>query len=80
VHFLPSPSAIVEACLSGIGWALNPEPLVEAHIACGRLDDVKPGKWLDVPLYWQEWALDSPILTALSACLRQHARRILRRN
>ena len=31
-HFVPSPTAYVQASLLGLGWGLNPEALVEPHL------------------------------------------------
>ncbi|HEV2517812.1 MAG TPA: LysR family transcriptional regulator ArgP [Devosia sp.] len=52
-HWLPSTQGFVDACVAGIGWALNPASLVADHLAAGRLVEVVPGATLDVPLYWQ---------------------------
>jgi LysR family transcriptional regulator (chromosome initiation inhibitor) len=76
-HFLPSPLAIVQACLSGVGWSVNPEPLVAAHVARNRLVDVVPGRSLGVELYWQYWAIASRTLEALKDALRAQAARVL---
>lgn len=77
-HLVPSPTAFVEASLAGLGWGLNPELLIRAHLARKRLKDVVSGRWLDVPLYWQHWALASYSLNALAAALRVQAARSLR--
>jgi LysR family transcriptional regulator, chromosome initiation inhibitor len=77
-HFVPSPTAFVEATLADLGWGLNPEPLVEAHLRAGRLRDLAPQRALDVPLYWQQWALTSPSLDALATALHEHAATSLR--
>lgn len=74
MHFLPSPNAFLEACLAGIGWGLNPEPLVATHLKHKRLHDVVPRAHLDIPLYWQQWALDSPTLRSLQAALQEQAK------
>ncbi len=52
-HWLPSTQGFVDACLAGMGWGMNPEPLVEAHLQAGRLVELRPQTPLDVPLYWQ---------------------------
>jgi LysR family transcriptional regulator, chromosome initiation inhibitor len=77
-HFVPSPTAFVDATLADLGWGLNPEPLVEAHLKAGRLRDLAPQRALDVPLYWQQWTLSSPSLDALATALRTHAATSLR--
>jgi LysR family transcriptional regulator (chromosome initiation inhibitor) len=72
-HLLPSPDAFVQATLTGLGWGMNPEPLVEAHLRQKRLKELAPNHWLDVPLYWQQWSLASDSLDALAASLRAQA-------
>lgn len=52
-HWLPSTQGFVDACLAGMGWGLNPQQLVEAHLQAGRLVEMVPDTALDVPLYWQ---------------------------
>jgi LysR family transcriptional regulator (chromosome initiation inhibitor) len=68
-HLFPSPAAFVQATLLGLGWGMNPEPLVGAHLKSRHLIDVAPGKWLDVPLYWQQWGLASRSLERLAAAM-----------
>ena len=72
-HFVPSPTAYVQASLLGLGWGLNPEALVEPHVKARRLVELFPRKWLDVPLYWQQWGLASRTLDALAAALHAQA-------
>jgi LysR family transcriptional regulator (chromosome initiation inhibitor) len=52
-HWLPSTQGFVDACVSGIGWALNPVSLVAEHLDAGRLVEIVPEATLDVPLFWQ---------------------------
>ncbi|MCA1367131.1 LysR family transcriptional regulator ArgP [Bradyrhizobium sp. BRP14] len=52
-HWLPSTQGFVEASLSGMGWGMNPAPLVREHLDAGRLVELFPEMPLDVPLYWQ---------------------------
>ncbi len=47
-HRMASSQAFVDACLCGLGWGMNPEPLVTAHLATGRLIDLSPETPLDV--------------------------------
>jgi LysR family transcriptional regulator (chromosome initiation inhibitor) len=78
MHFVPSPNAFLEACLAGLGWGLNPELLVAPYLKHKRLVDVVPRAHLDIPLYWQQWALDSPTLQTLETALQAQARLSLR--
>ena len=75
LHFVPSPWAFIEAIRLGLGWGMVPE-----QIAAGddRLVDLSPGRWVDVPLFWQHWNLDSPVLESLTAAVRAAAAEALR--
>lgn len=69
-HRMASSHGFVEACLAGIGWAMNPEALVAGHIAAGRLVDLDPGLPLDVALHWQFARLTAPALAPLTRAIR----------
>jgi LysR family transcriptional regulator (chromosome initiation inhibitor) len=49
------------------------DQLADAELAAGRLVDIAPGKYIDVPLYWQHWKLESGILDALTAAVLRAA-------
>ena len=53
--WIPSTRAFVHANLGGLGWTMNPLPLVRRHLESARLVYVKARAWEDVPLYWQHW-------------------------
>lgn len=76
--YLPSPHAYLDANLRGLGWGMNPEPLVIASIKRKRLVELFVGRALDVALYWQQWALASPTLDALASAIATQARTVLR--
>ena len=63
----------MEASLLGLGWGMNPELLAAAHVKSKRLIDLAAGRWLDVPLYWQQWGLASDSLDKLAAALSARA-------
>lgn len=65
-HWLPSTQGFVDACLSGMGWGMNPERLVADHLAAGRLVELVPDTPVDVPLFWQVSRLAATPLEALS--------------
>ena len=76
-HRLASSHGFVEACLLGLGWAMNPEGLTRPHLDTGRLVELVPGASLDVPLHWQFTRLAAPALAPLTRAIRTHARRSL---
>jgi LysR family transcriptional regulator (chromosome initiation inhibitor) len=76
-HWLPSTQGFVDACVNGIGWALNPVSLVTGHLAAGRLVEIVPGATLDVPLYWQVSRFAADRLPELTRSVVAAARRDL---
>jgi LysR family transcriptional regulator (chromosome initiation inhibitor) len=65
-HRVPATQAFVGAALAGLGWGMNPEPLVRHHLAAGRLVELQPGRPLDVVLHWQVAQLPLPALDRLT--------------
>lgn len=68
-HRMASSQAFVDACLTGLGWGMNPEPLVAPHLAAGRLVELLPDTPLDVALYWQFTRLAATPLRPLTEAL-----------
>jgi LysR family transcriptional regulator, chromosome initiation inhibitor len=63
---LPSSVGFADATVLGLAWAMLPESMARAPLADGRLVEIAPGRHLDVPLYWQRWKLESPLLAKLT--------------
>ncbi|MDX6292722.1 MAG: LysR family transcriptional regulator, chromosome initiation inhibitor [Kribbellaceae bacterium] len=68
-HWIPSPGPFIQAVRLGLGWGMIEEDKVEEDLAAGRLIEVAEGKYVDVPLYWQHWKLDSAVLDVLTAAV-----------
>lgn len=77
LHWLPSSQAFVDAALAGIGWGMNPEPLVSEHLRDRRLAALRPDQPLDVPLFWQQSRIVSPVLGDVTRAVVQVARTML---
>ncbi|MGW3561466.1 LysR family transcriptional regulator ArgP, partial [Streptomyces sp. NPDC000963] len=65
-HLVPTSDGFRDAVAFGLGWGMVPEPQAEPLLRSGRLVELAPERPLDVPLYWQQWKLDSPALSALA--------------
>ena len=78
VHYVPSQSAFVGLVLAGLGWGMVPETAATDLLASGALVEIRPGRSLDVPLYWQHWALRTPTLDDLTERVVQAASAALR--
>lgn len=76
-HRMGSSQAFVDACLHGLAWGLNPEPLVAFHLAKGTLVELSPDTPVDVPLYWQFTRLAAPALAPLTDAILRSASKLL---
>lgn len=71
--YIPSSHEFDAAVRLGIGWGMVPEAWIREDLAQGRLVPVAD-RHQDVTSYWQHWALDSPLLTALTEAVLGAAR------
>jgi LysR family transcriptional regulator (chromosome initiation inhibitor) len=76
-HRLASSQGFVDACLSGLGWGLNPEPLVAAHLKAGRLMEIAGDSPLDVALHWQFARATALAIAPLTRAIVAHGTRVL---
>ncbi len=77
-HRIPSTHAFVDAAVNGLGWGMNPEPLVREQLARGELVELQADRPLDVVLYWQAAQLPLPALDRLTVQVLSAAKRWLR--
>lgn len=73
-HHLPSTHAFVDAALSGLGWGMNPLPLIASHLENGTLQPLVPNRPLDVELFWQTSRMMSAALEPLTREIKAAAR------
>jgi LysR family transcriptional regulator, chromosome initiation inhibitor len=69
VHYVPTAEGFGAAVRAGLGWGMFPQSLARLGETDGsfvRVSDVD----LDVPLYWQCWKLDSPIVARITTAVR----------
>lgn len=76
-HWLPSSQAFVDAALAGLGWGLNPEPLVQNLLARGALVELPGAAPVDVPLHWQTLRAAERLLQPLTQAVAAAARAVL---
>jgi LysR family transcriptional regulator, chromosome initiation inhibitor len=77
-HFVPTAEGFGAAVRAGLGWGMFPDSLAAPHLAGGsfvRVSDVH----LDVPLYWQCWKLNSPIVDRITETVRSTGAPLLSR-
>ncbi len=78
VHHVPDSMQFVAAIEAGMGWGMVPEPQLQKANGLQVLNE----QWfIDVPLYFQRWAVDSRILSRIGGILvtaaRQHGLHLL---
>lgn len=79
VWWLPSSRAFVQATLDGLGWTMNPLPLIKQELDSGRLVPLRARAAEDVPLYWQHWRVNSQAMEALTQSVLAAAGALVRR-
>ncbi|MGK3092628.1 LysR family transcriptional regulator ArgP [Streptomyces sp. WAC01490] len=65
-HFVPTSEGFVDAVVAGMGWGMLPDVHARPLLDTGRLVVIAPDRHIDVPLYWQQWKLDSPALATVA--------------
>ncbi|OWU85151.1 LysR family transcriptional regulator [Oceanicola sp. 22II-s10i] len=76
-HYIPSTEGFIDAASAGLGWGMNPEPMLRDAFATGRLVPLLPDAHLDTPLYWQVSRRMAPALAPVTAAIRAEAARVL---
>ncbi|MFE6222550.1 MULTISPECIES: LysR family transcriptional regulator ArgP [unclassified Streptomyces] len=72
-HLVPTSDGFRDAVAYGLGWGMVPEPQALPLLHAGRLVELAPGHPMDVPLYWQQWKLDSPALSTVAEIVARAA-------
>lgn len=76
-HRVPASTQFAQAVRLGFGWGMLPEDQASAWLRAGEivvLDD----RWIDVPLFWQQWSLDLAPLSEVADAITAGARTSLR--
>src|SRR5690242_4188391 len=64
LQYVPTAEGFGAAVRAGLGWGMFPDSLAEPLLRDGSFVRVAEAH-LDVPLYWQCWKLDSPIVARI---------------
>jgi LysR family transcriptional regulator (chromosome initiation inhibitor) len=75
-HHVPASSDFAVAVRLGLGWAMLPRFQSQEALERGDLV-LLGGPPVDVPLYWQQWNLRSPLLGAIADEIIDEGRRVL---
>ncbi|WP_293765970.1 LysR family transcriptional regulator ArgP [uncultured Aquitalea sp.] len=74
-HFLlPTPQGFVEATRLGLAYSLLPELMIGDDLQQGRLVDLLPGRYVDLPLWWHHWRVESSLARELAEALVRYGK------
>ncbi|APA99558.1 LysR family transcriptional regulator ArgP [Nocardia seriolae] len=73
-HYIPSSAGFNDAVRVGMGWGMIPDIMIRPEDGLVPLDEKV---FVDVPLYWQQWKLDSPALSLVAAAIAEGAAQVL---
>ena len=76
-HYVPASNDFAVAIKLGLGWGMLPGFQADEELRRGELVRLD-GAPIDVPLYWQQWNLRSPLLDAIADEVIAEAREALR--
>ena len=77
-HFIPSSADFVAGITHGLGWGMVPDLQSAELERSGALVELSPDSEVFVPLYWQQWQLQSASLELLAAAVKDAAAAHLR--
>lgn len=69
-NYIPTSADYARAIMLGMGWGLLPEQQCLPELERGGLIELAPKHAIGVPLYWQRWTLESPLLKDLTDAVR----------
>lgn len=72
VHYVPTAEGFGAAVRAGVGWGMYPEQLAAPALADASFVQISDAH-LDVPLYWQCWKLNSPMILTVTKAVRSSA-------
>lgn len=75
-HYVPASNDFAAAVRLGLGWAMLPRFQSRTALETGELV-LLGGAPVDVPLYWQQWNLRSPLLDGIADEVVAEGRRVL---
>lgn len=74
-HHIPTSADYSRAIVLGLGWGLLPDQQCLRELESGDLVEIAPDRHVEIPLYWQRWTLESPLLEELTEAVKAVASR-----
>jgi LysR family transcriptional regulator (chromosome initiation inhibitor) len=77
-HYIPVSADFARAIALGLGWGMVPPQQSADFERRDELIEIDPPVHVDVPLYWQQWKLHSPLLARLADAVVETAAEALK--
>ena len=72
VHYVPTAEGFGAAVRAGLGWGMFPQQLAVAALADHSFVRISD-EHLDVPLFWQCWKIDTPVVKMITDAVQTAA-------
>ncbi|SDL09547.1 LysR family transcriptional regulator, chromosome initiation inhibitor [Maridesulfovibrio ferrireducens] len=69
IFYVPSSESFIDVIRRGFAYGMVPEMQAQEDIDSGKLIELISNVRVSVPLYWQSWSVDTPLLNGLSKAL-----------
>ena len=79
IHAIPSTRSFYEAARRGLAWGMMPEQIANQGLGSGELVQLNKQHFLDVPLYWHRWRIESKAIDLISQMVADAAAFSLRK-
>lgn len=76
-HFVPAVDAFESALEHGLGWGMLPEAYFSSPVKNLKVQDIAPGHFVDVSLYWHHWKRETASAERLTRAVMQAAKSAL---
>ena len=76
-HYLPSPVALLDGIVIGLGYGLIPSQQAGRHAVAGLLIEMAAAEPVLVNLYWHHWDIEPPLAQNITRLVVSEARRQL---
>lgn len=76
-HFVPAVDAFESALEHGFGWGMLPEVYFSSPLKNLKVQDIAPGSFVDVSLYWHHWKRETASAERLTRAVMRAARAAL---
>lgn len=72
-NYVPASADFLQAIELGFGWGMVPLTQAAESLRSGRVHQMEPSGYVDVPLYWQQWRLKSRSLDQVAEAIKAAA-------